>query len=264
MSNVIITMPKVDPYGHCGDTSRELIRLWEKNGLIEIKYTNTPYVWWGEEGDIVLYDRPTLQWYNPNIKNKGVLWGNTVPDGGQSWIFWGRKPSFIDKIIKEQGLLSYENRSIESIFLGKVENNIQLSFRNNSSWNNVIELFNMPINGNYMFTQYEYLEKLRDSKYGLCLRGFGPKCNREIELLSLGTVPIITKDVDLTYYEPLIENKHYIRVDEPSELKNKLNSITEEEWAYISKEGHEWYLRNCSTIGSFKTTSKIINNLKKN
>ena len=35
----------------------------------------------------------------------------------------------------------------------------------------------------------EYLNLLKQSKFGLCLRGFGGKCNREIELMGLGTVP---------------------------------------------------------------------------
>ena len=155
MKKIVITKPKKDPFGHCGDTSRELVDLWEREGLVDIKYTDsTIYMWWGEVGDIVLYDRPTLQWYNSNIKNKGVLWGNTVPKGGQPWIFWGRKPIYMDKIIKEKGLLKYEDREIESIFLGKVENNIQFNFRNNKQWKDVIELFEMPINGKYKYSQY--------------------------------------------------------------------------------------------------------------
>ena len=65
--------------------------------------------------------------------------------------------------------------------------------------------------------------KLRESKYGLCLRGYGSKCHREVELMAFGTVPIVTPEVSVSsYMEPLIENTHYIKVTTPAELKEKI------------------------------------------
>ena len=87
--------------------------------------------------------------------------------------------------------------------------------------------------------------KLRDSKFGLCLRGYGSKCHREVELMAFGTVPLITPEVSVkSYMEPLIENKHYIYVENPEELKTKLGQVREEDWNVMSQACYEWYQRN--------------------
>jgi hypothetical protein len=74
----------------------------------------------------------------------------------------------------------------------------------------------------------------------------------------MGVVPIITPLVDLTYYNKLIENKHYIRVTNPDEIENKINSISKDIWEEMSKNCIEWYEDNCSVNGSFNTTIKIL------
>ena len=69
--------------------------------------------------------------------------------------------------------------------------------------------------------------KLRNSKYGLCLRGYGSKCHREVELMGLGTVPLITSDVCIdSYMDPPIENVHYLKINNPDELKEKINRLS--------------------------------------
>ena len=97
----------------------------------------------------------------------------------------------------------------------------------------------------HKFTQEEYLTMLSKSKYGLCLRGYGSKCHREVELMGLGTVPLITPEVNITsYMDPPIPYVHYIKIDNPDDLVKKLDKITEEEWEIMSKNCREWYLKN--------------------
>jgi hypothetical protein len=87
--------------------------------------------------------------------------------------------------------------------------------------------------------------KLRNSKYGLCIRGYGSKCHREVELMAFGTVPIVTKEVSInSYLDPPVENVHYIKVDNKEEFKQKINSISQEKWIEISNACYEWYQRN--------------------
>jgi len=74
----------------------------------------------------------------------------------------------------------------------------------------------------------------------------------------MGVVPIITPLVDLTYYNKLIENKHYITVTNPNEIENKIKSISKDIWEEMSKNCTEWYEDNCSVNGSFNTTIKIL------
>jgi hypothetical protein len=250
---------------HANDTFRELVRIWQKLGLCNIEYRNVKNVWFNEVNDILLYDRPNMQWFHP-IRDKYnlALFGNPTPNlpNSKPWIFWGRRPELMEQV-RNEGIKPLEERSIESIFLGKVENQVQQKNRTSYDWSTEIELFDMPIRGQYKFSQKEYLQKVNDSKFGLCLAGFGNKCNREIELLSLGTIPIITEGVDLTYYNSLEENKHYLKVKNPSDIKPLLESITDEKWREMSKAGLEWYDNNCSPKGSFNLTIEIIKNNNK-
>ena len=75
----------------------------------------------------------------------------------------------------------------------------------------------------------------------------------------MGVVPIITPLVDLTFYNPLEENKHYITAANPEEVKEKINNITKENWEEMSNNGIKWYEENCSIEGSFNITNKILN-----
>jgi hypothetical protein len=261
-----MTKPKIiipNSEGHTNDTFRELVKLWENEGLCTIEYKRVSNVWFNEVNDVLLYDRPTMQWFHPvRDKYKKALFGNPDPKlpNSSSWIFWGRRPLLIENVRKE-GIKSLKDRTIESIFLGKIENNIQQKNRTQYDWSTEIELFEMPIRGEYKYSQKEYLNKVNDSKYGLCLEGFGGKCNREIELFSLGTIPIITNGVNLSYYNELVEGTHYLKVDKPSDIKPLLSSITDEKWNEMSKNCLKWYEENCSVKGSFDTTIKIINEI---
>lgn len=254
-----IIKPSYD--GHVGDTFRELLDLWEENQLCNITYQNTPYVWWGGVGENILYDRPILDKYPPNIPFKKIIFGNTIPKNAQPWIFWARRPRLLHQFLDNKPSLPYTERSITSIFLGKVENSVQYQYRPDT-WSKYIDVFEMPIRGAYKYSQSEYLNQIHQSKFGLSLRGYGPKCNREIELLALGTVPILAPEVDVQYYEPLQEGIHFLRVSSPQEIPSLIESITQDQWEYMSQQGREWYNRNCSTINSFYITKEILEDSK--
>lgn len=249
--------------GHANDTFRELIDMWEEKNLCEIILDNVKNVWINNYGNILLYDRPTIEWLR-NVKYDFALFGNIVPNlpNSSAWIFWGRRPRLMEVIKSEKK--SWDDRDIESIFLGKVENGVQLSKRTGLDWSKNIELFDMPINGDYKYTQEEYLHLLTKSKFGLCLSGYGPKCNREIELMCMGVVPIITPLVDTTYYDELVENKHYIKVNHPDEIPTKIKNISKSQWEEISSNCIDWYEKNCSVDGSFNTTVEILDKQKIN
>jgi lipopolysaccharide biosynthesis glycosyltransferase/predicted O-methyltransferase YrrM len=248
--------------GHAGDTFRELVDIWEVLGLVEVEYSPaTPYVWWGGVGEYILYDRPTLQWLKHLPPNRGILYGNTVPHGGQGWIFWPRRPQSVERAIA-QDLGKSGNRDIPSIFLGRVENPIQQTYRSDPGWAEVVDLFEMPVGTEARYTQAEYLALLGRSKFGLCLRGFGPKCNREVELMAMGTVPVLTPGIDLTYYEPPIEGTHYLFCGNPADFRALTESVSPEKWDFMSKNCKDWYVRNCSPRGSFDTTMEVIDRME--
>ena len=272
---IVITKPinnyPVSIYKHCGDTFRELVDLWHQHGLVEIEYSNSsPFCWWGNVGEVLLYDRPNLDWLNGFNKYNLGLFGNPQPPSNgsfnSSWIFWGRNPRQLHDYHEAFSTNTYKDRTISSIFLGKIENNIQNKYRDVSVWESCIEEFSCNVDnttGTWKFTNQEYLEKLSFSKFGLCLRGFGPKCNREIELMGMGVVPLVTPDVDLAFYNPLKENVHYFSVETPQDVDRLVANTSEETWNVMSTACKTWYIENCSPVGSFVITNEIIERYKK-
>ena len=266
---IIPKMPRNDFWHHNNDTFRELLKLWSENKFIDLVEDDIKHVWYNNIGDILLYDRPTLSWLenDTNIKYNKILFGNPIvpdylKDTATSWIFWGRSPQKLDYYANISNL-SYHERTLESIFIGKIENNVQAQYRlKYPNIENFIQLYIMhKPEESYKYNQDEYLSLLKKSKFGLSLRGFGPKCNREIELMALGTVPIVASDVDMcNYYDPLVENVHYFRFNTVDEIKKIIENCDENTWNKMSNACIAWYNKNCSIKGSFETTKKIIEN----
>jgi hypothetical protein len=258
----VLTIPKQPlngKYHHNNDSYRELPLLFKlANKDVDLRFTDANGHCWLEP-NILLYDRPTLEWLDNHIfKSSLILLGNgDIENEGKiietktnikvkPWIFWARRPMIVEKILKDNGILDWENRKCESIFIGNFENNVQQKYRKtNENWESVLTEYHCTAGQKHKFTQQEYLMKLRESKYGLCLRGYGSKCHREVELMAFGTVPIVTKEVSISsYYEPPVENKHFIRANNPNELKEKISNITKEQWTEMSNNCYEWYQRN--------------------
>ena len=178
------------------DTFRELLTMWEESGYCTLHESDGLFCWVGESHKVLLYDHPRFD-YVPSKGFEFALFANTQLDCSKCkpWIFWARHPRKLEKCI-EGGIPYLEERKTKSIFLGKVENNVQLENRKKHDWSKCVEKFSMPISigdtVSYPYTQEEYLNEIKHSKFGLCLPGYGPKCNREIEYLGLGTVPIMT------------------------------------------------------------------------
>ncbi len=244
-------------YQHNNDSFREIpILLRSKNKDVDLIYsTNTNHCWLTP--NILLYDRPTLMWFDDScLQASLLLMGNgSNKEEGQffksknliysPWIFWPRRPMIVEKIIKEKPILNFSQRNIKSLFIGNFENAVQAKYRNNHNWESVLQEYHCTKGSKHKFTQVQYLDKLRNSKYGLCLRGFGSKCHREVELMAFGTIPIVTSQVSIDfYYDPPKENVHYLRVNSPEEFKQKISSIDEKTWSTMSKNCHDWYMRN--------------------
>jgi len=248
---------------HSGkDTSRELYSLWAENGLCKIEDSPDDFAWFNQPGEILLYDYPRLDDREIPQFSYG-LFGNTVPKQERCfpWTFWARRPRLLEHY-REKGVPPLDERNTKSVFLGKIENEVQYDKRNTQDWSTAgLDLFLCPVapggSQQYQYTQEQYLDIIFHSRFGLCLPGYGPKCNREIELLGAGTVPIFTPGVDNTYHEPLIEDVHFISVETPQQVKEKIDSITEQQWNDMHLAGQEWYNRNASINGSFNTTLAI-------
>ena len=108
-------------------------------------------------------------------------------------------------------------------------------------------------------TDEQYLEKMRTSKYGLVLHGRGSfiseaKNRREIDYMMLRKPLLLNYKPN--YYNPLIEGKHYIYIDQNTDFKNIENLYNINE---IAKNAFQWYKENASPEGVVNTFLQIMN-----
>uniref|UniRef100_A0A6C0K326 Uncharacterized protein n=1 Tax=viral metagenome TaxID=1070528 RepID=A0A6C0K326_9ZZZZ len=257
-------------FGHKGDSFRELIDMWAEKGYIEKKEDPIATQCWLEGvGKTLLYDRPTWEWLEKSSEAeqnyKVCLAGNPAASekpNTQPWIFWPRQPRLVERLAASTLEKGFNDRSDLLVFYGRVENDKQGAYRQDiSGWQELCTKFSMPIGSKepYALGPEEYLLALQGAKYGLCLRGYGPKCNREIELLAMGTVPLVTPGVDYSgYAEPLIDGVHVICVSNAEDARVKMADISESMWITMSKAGYEWWKRNASAEGSWQRTHTFI------
>jgi len=107
-------------------------------------------------------------------------------------------------------------------------------------------------------TDEEYIHKMRTSKYGICLHGRGShlteaKNRREIDYMILKK-PLVM-NYQPNYYNPLVAGKHYIYIDENTDIKNLETMYNVDE---IAQNGYEWYKENATPMGAAKTFLKIM------
>ena len=254
-------------WNHAGDTFREMVDIWADRDYIKVEKTDaTPFCWWGSVGEVLLYDRPTTRWWSSPPSYQMALFGNCAPPGPENhrlrqsvWGFWPRSPRAIEGIHEQKkNLLGWSKRTITSLFLGKIENGVQQKNRTTHDWSKCVQLFSMPIDSTgapYPYTQAEYLDKLCHTRFGLCLPGFGPKCNREIEYFACGVVPIVTDGVDMKgYLVAPKEGVHYFRASTPADVERMIKETSVESWAKMSSAGREWWGSYCSAEGLFRLT----------
>ena len=162
----------------------------------------------------------------------------------------------------ERGLpqKAWSQRTKTVVFYGKVENKVQEKRRFGQDWSATCDEFVCAKGetATYQFSQAEYLEKLADAKFGLCLAGFGKKCHREVECMAMGCVPLVAPEVDMeNYANPPKEGVQYLRVKSPEDAKEQVESMSESQWATMSAACQEWWRNNASAEASWKLTQKL-------
>lgn len=260
---VYMPSPRQGYHGHPGDSFRELVELWAEAGYIERRYHDGVFIWLDEVGanGSLLYDRDLLEWLDsaPEAEKswKQALFGNEQSEKGKAWIYWARRP----RLLERRAPIAARTRGL--VFYGRIENSKQFKLRSAKStgmdWSAVCDEFVMPVGAQYKYTQAEYLDRLAEAKFGLCLPGYGPKCHREIECMALGVVPVITPGIDTAgYAEPLVEGIHYLSAANPETARAAIAACSEEQWQRMSAAGRAWYERNASVAGSWAMTQKLL------
>jgi hypothetical protein len=270
----ILYMPRKSLTGffaHPGDSFREMAQLWADAGLVTlVEHPSATQIWLNEIGDSLLYDRPTLEWLQAAPPSeqlwKKALFGNPSPFGAnsQAWFFWPRRPRFVEELVaRGVSTRSFDERSKRLVFYGKIENRVQERRRTTADWSTACDEFVMPKGDEkpYVFSQQEYLERLTDARFGLCLAGYGKKCHREVECMAMGCVPVVASEVDMSSYaNPPEEGLHYLKAATPEEAKKLTEEVTPERWLIMSSACRTWWKQNCSVEGSWALTKKLLLN----
>lgn len=265
VANRKIFVPQIKDgfHGHCGDGFREMIEMWAEAGLIDREFHDGVFCWLDAVGDKLLYDRDTCEWLDeapPNEKIwKQALFANEQHPDGKAWIYWGRRP----RLLRKEAAVEEITRNKNLVFYGKIENSRQFKVRSAKAtgmdWSAACDEFVMPVGGKYVYTQEEYLAKLHQSRFGLCLPGYGPKCQRDIECLALGTVPIITPGVDIEGYAvPLQEGVHYLRASNPEEARRLATDMSNDTWAAMSAACRKYYADYLAPEAAWRLTERLI------
>ena len=269
-------------YRHPGDSFREMLDMWKERGWIKLYPSrNAHLVWWGEIGSegVCLYDWDDdyRRWMIPGLEKASrlTLYANPRPPvsipgletherKATPWSYWPQNPRLLESMAHGK-LLGYKERNSGLVFFGKKQNSVQTERRQTHDWSRAAmgspgSRFHMAEHGEpYLLAKDVYLETLGQSRFGLCLPGYGYKCHREIECMAMGCVPLVSEEVDMdSYANPPELGKEYFRVGSPEHAALLADGLSQEKWEEMSEACHAWWLKNASCEGLFTLTKKLI------
>jgi hypothetical protein len=269
---ILPAQPYTTPlFRHTDDSFRELARMWAGRfpGEVAVRTTkDTPHCWLGGRRTVLLYDRPAVNWVDHESRSKPLR--SLIANGGiaglpnpRPWIFWPRRPSEVENFLASRTETEIRApRPVGTVLIARIENAKQGAQRSamfgDAAWRKAIDDMDVGSLGTPAVSQREYLMRLARARFGLCVRGYGPKCHREVELMALGTVPVVLPGVDiLGYAEPPVEGVHFLRATSPRELIDIVDGTKYESWLEMSLACRGWYARNVSAEGSLRRTLEV-------
>jgi len=249
----------------------KIIKEWERLGLAEIgerpkqpvyRYMRHIFsVWVGRVGGLVIdptttritmttdpFEHALVTEYTDVIKKIP----NTHP-----WNFWVRDLDAYDIVRNE---LPTIDKKIESVFSGTIRGDQHERFK----WKGSTEVFSFRGATHYKKTNrlrndiVDYYRLLASAKFGLCPVGDQGFCQREIETIGLGTIPVFTPGTEYCYHEPMVEDVHFIYAENPEEMKYKINNMSEEKRQWMVQNGQEYYKRRLSPEGLWSSVLETI------
>lgn len=107
----------------------------------------------------------------------------------------------------------------------------------------------------------DYYRALAGSKFALCLAGDGGEkscCQREVESMLFNCIPIFDKGVCTDWYGELAEGTHYLRADNPEQMHELINTISNEQVSYMRQEIEEYAEDYLTPAGLWSTVLEVI------
>jgi hypothetical protein len=249
------------------DSFQELVDCWVQAGYCESAVSEDRFSWAFIDRNNAWDDQMILLHEHDQVTDlpscyKAGLFANAQHKTGKPWVYWPRHIKHVTQLLKG-GVPSYEDRPVNSLFVGAVENPVQYVNRTKFDWSLAVDSFDLNISlfskKPHKHSNLEFLKLIRGARFGLSLEGYGPKCQRDIEYIANGVVPVFTWKGFNDYHNPLVENVHYLTARHPREAKQKIKQTTKAKWEEMSSNCVEWFNKNCSIEGSFKTTMEAIN-----
>lgn len=237
---------------HVGDGFRELVELWHEGGLCTRIFHNGVFCWYGSIGDTLLYDRRGDEWLQTDVPEEEKAYKKLLVL--EDFMNWARRPRLLEAMTPSSG-----RRSKNIVFYGHIETARHFRARSSKAtgtdWSTACEDFAMPVGSKYEYTQTEYLNRIKDSYYGLCLPGHGPKTNREVEYMALGVIPIFVGGAKPSY--GLKKGKHYFEATTPEEVaatskQAQTSSMASMDLNVMSKNCRSFYEDNWSPLSAWK------------
>ena len=114
----------------------------------------------------------------------------------------------------------------------------------------------------------EYIQELNSYQIGLSLNGAAEICNRDMEILGVGSVLLRPKLINTDFLNPLVPEFHYVSFETSSDPKAQLEILREKHnilikdrdyMMYVALNGKEWYNENGSRQGNVSVLTKVLN-----
>lgn len=114
----------------------------------------------------------------------------------------------------------------------------------------------------------EYIQELNNHLIGLSLNGSAEICNRDMEILGVGSVLLRPELTTTDFYNPLVSGLHYVPFETVEDPKQQLEIILEthsrllkdvDYMMHVAQNGLNWYNSNGSRNGNVLVLSNILN-----
>ncbi len=220
--------------------------LSKKNKDLKVEFMKgTNHNWL--QPDILIYDKPNLNWCNNEVAQSSLILlgncskkieGRTLKNIGfnvKNINFWPQHAITLERFINKENY--NEKRETNILYIGDV--NLIQNKKNN--WNSIID---KNINSSNLDCE-KCLKEIVNSKYSFCVNNSYSKSMMMMDMMALGTVPIITKNINVDEYNSTLkEGKHYVSALSLKQLKKKLKGIDDEKWRDMSESCKNWYKNN--------------------
>ena len=114
----------------------------------------------------------------------------------------------------------------------------------------------------------EYVNEINSYAIGISLDGAAEICNRDIEILGVGSVLLRPELITTNFHDPLIPDVHYASFqrsdDSNTQLEIIINKYKElinnpDHMINIAINGNKWYHKNGNSLGNISVLSNVLN-----